>query len=155
MTDERSEKAGGGDPAGSAGGAGGSAPRGKEVVVPGWPKPIGYANGWIADGRVLHVGGQIGWTPDGKFLARDLVNQFAQALDNVLAVVKAAGGEATSVASMTVYVTSMDDYRASRNPLGRIWRERFGSHYPAMALVAVAALFEREAVVEIQAVAHL
>jgi enamine deaminase RidA (YjgF/YER057c/UK114 family) len=125
-----------------------------EVIVPGWPKPIGYANGRVANGRVLHVGGQIGWTPDGKFLVKDLVGQFAQALDNMLAVVKAAGGDASSIAAMTVYVTNMDDYRASRKELGRIWRERLGTHYPAMALVAVAALFEREAVVEIQAVAY-
>ena len=123
------------------------------VIVPGWPKPIGYANGW-REGNVVHVGGQIGWTPDGKFLAKDLVGQFAQALDNVIAVVKAAGGEPTSFASMTVFVTNMDDYRNARNALGRIWRERFGAHYPAMALVAVSELFEREAVVEIQAVAH-
>lgn len=126
-----------------------------EVIVPDWPQPRGYANGRIASGRVVHVGGQIGWTSAGVFEAKDLIGQFAQALDNVLAVVRAAGGKPDDIASMTVYVTDMAAYRAGRTQLGPIWKERFGRYFPAMALVAVTALFEPEAVVEIQAVAHV
>lgn len=132
------------------------------MLVPGWPTPKGYANGRIGSGRgrVLHIGGQIGWDPSGAFPvaatpAEAFVAQFAQTLDNVLAVVLAAGGDATTIASMTVYVTDMDLYRNARKELAAVWRARLGTHFPAMALVAVSALFERAALVEIQAVAHL
>ena len=126
-----------------------------EVTVPGWPEPKGYANGRIASGRTLHVGGQIGWDEQGAFAPGGLVPQLARALDNVLAVVRAAGGAAEDIASMTVFVTSIEDYRAARRALGPVWRERMGRHFPAMALVAVTALVEPEAVVEIQAIASL
>jgi enamine deaminase RidA (YjgF/YER057c/UK114 family) len=124
------------------------------VDVAGWPPAKGYANGRVGTGRVLHVAGQIGWTPDGVF-ADGFVAQFAQALDNVLAVVRAAGGAPEDIASMTVFVTSIDDYRGATGALGQIWRPRLGKHYPAMALVAVTALVEPKALVEIQAVAHI
>lgn len=131
----------------------------REVAVPGWPAPRGYANGRVGAGQTLHVGGQIGWSvAAGEARPRfpaGLVAQFGQALDNVLAVVRAAGGAAEDIASMTVYVTSIEDYRAAQRALGPVWRERMGRHYPAMALVAVTALVEPEAVVEIQAIAHL
>lgn len=127
----------------------------REVTVPGWPAPKGYANGRVGDGRALYVGGQIGWDVRGAFPPGGLVPQFAQALDNVLAVVRAAGGGPEDIASMTVYVTSIEDYRAAGRALSPVWRERMGRHYPAMALVAVAALVEPEAVVEIQAIAAI
>jgi enamine deaminase RidA (YjgF/YER057c/UK114 family) len=126
-----------------------------EVIVPGWPAPKGYANGRIGAGRALYVGGQIGWDERGAFAPGGLIPQFGRALDNVLAVVRAAGGAAEDIASMTVFVTSIEDYRAAQRALGPVWRERMGRHYPAMALVAVTALVEPEAVVEIQAIAQL
>ncbi len=126
-----------------------------EVVVPSWPVPKGYANGRTGTGRVIHVGGQIGWDEHRRFAAGGLVPQFAKTLDNVLAVVAAAGGAAVDIASMTVYVTSIEDYRAAQKALGPVWRERMGRHFPAMALVAVTALVEPEAVVEIQVVAYI
>ena len=125
------------------------------VLVPGWPAPRGYANGMIGEGRTLHVAGQIGWDEHGEFHTDDLIEQFAQALDNVLAVVRGAGGEPTDIASMTVFVTDLPAYRAGRRALGPIWKARLGTHYPAMALVGVAGLVELRAKVEIQAVAHL
>jgi enamine deaminase RidA (YjgF/YER057c/UK114 family) len=124
------------------------------VVVPGWPTPRGYANGVIGTGRTLHVAGQIGWEPDGSWVHRDLVGQFGRALDHVLAIVGAAGGGPEHIASMTVYVTDVDAYRSSLRPIGQAWRERMGRSFPAMALVAVAALVEPNAQVEIQAVAY-
>lgn len=132
----------------------------EDVVVPGWPAPKGYSNGRIGTGRVLHIGGQIGWNTEGKFPERGdeaarFSAQFAQTLDNVIAVVKAAGGEITDLAAMTVFVIDMPMYRQSRKELSAIWRERLGKHYPAMALVAVAELFEPEALVEIEAVAYI
>jgi enamine deaminase RidA (YjgF/YER057c/UK114 family) len=125
------------------------------VVVDGWPAPKGYSNGRVGRGPVLHVAGQIGWTPQGVFEAKDLVGQFAVALSNVIAVVHAAHGKVSDIAEMTVYVTDIEAYRAARKQLGPIWRERMQSHFPAMALVGVSALVEPEALVEIQAVAYL
>ncbi|MEZ4368837.1 MAG: RidA family protein [Kofleriaceae bacterium] len=125
------------------------------VHVPGWPAPRGYVNGRIGDGATLHVAGQIGWDATGTIVSDELVPQFAQALDNVLAVVAAAGGGPTDIATMTVFVTDLDAYRAGRRALGGIWRERLGDHFPAMALVGVAGLVEPRAKVEIQVVAHV
>jgi enamine deaminase RidA (YjgF/YER057c/UK114 family) len=125
------------------------------VVVAGWPAPKGYSNGRVGRGAVLHVAGQIGWDAQGTFVAKDLVGQFAQALTNVIAVVHAARGKISDIAEMTVYVTDIDAYRSARKELGPIWKERMQTHFPAMALVAVSALVEREALVEIQAVAYL
>ena len=127
----------------------------EQVVVETWPPPKGYANGRIGRGPVLHVAGQVGWTPQGVFEAKDFLGQFAQALSNVIEVVHAAHGRITDIAEMTMYVTDIAAYRASLKQLGPIWKERMQSHFPAMALVAVAALVEPEALVEIQAVAYL
>jgi enamine deaminase RidA (YjgF/YER057c/UK114 family) len=85
----------------------------------------------------------------------DLTTQFAQALDNVLDVVWAAGGKPESVARMTVYVTDKADYVRKRKPIGEVWRKRMGRHYPAMALVEVKSLVEDDAKVEIEATALL
>lgn len=129
-----------------------------EVVVPDWPVPRGYANGRIGAGRVLHVGGQIGWNSDGKFPTLGDANfsaQFAQTLDNVLAVVTAAGGRPEDIADMTVFVVDMAAYRSARRELATSWRQRMGKHYPAIALVSVTELFEVEALVEIKAVAYI
>ncbi len=118
-------------------------------------KPRGYSNGVVTRGPLLHVGGQIGWEPDGSFPHSDVVGQFGKALQNVIDVVQAAGGEPSDIVRMTVYVTDLDGYRSSLRELGAIWRERMGRHYPAMALVGVAGLVEPRAKVEIEAVASL
>jgi len=127
----------------------------KTVQPEGWPRPSGYSNGLIARGRVLAVAGQIGWNERGEFSSDDLVEQSAQALRNVLAVVHAAGGSATDVIRLTWYITDKDAYRAAAAQLGRVYRELFGAHYPAMTLVQVAALLEDRARVEIEATAVL
>lgn len=119
-----------------------------------WPKARGYVNGMLTAGlgeRVLFIAGQIGWEPDGSFTTDDLGEQFAKALDNVLAVVTEAGGAATSIARMTVYVTDLQAYRERTQVIGMAWRKRLGKHYPAMALVGVAGLLEPRAKVEIEA----
>jgi enamine deaminase RidA (YjgF/YER057c/UK114 family) len=127
----------------------------QEVSVPGWPVPRGYANGRIGRGRAVHVAGQIGWDERGVLVGRELVPQFARALDNVIAVVRAAGGVPEDIAAMTVYVTDIAAYRSGAKALGPEWRARLGKHYPAMALVAVSALVEPDAVVEIAATAYV
>ena len=125
------------------------------VILETGPAPKGYANGRIGRGPVLHIAGQVGWNEQGVFDAKDLVGQFAQALTNVHNVLRAAYGRTTDIAEMTIYVTDIEAYRAARKQLGPIWREHMQHHFPAMALVAVTALVEPEALVEIQAVAYL
>lgn len=125
-----------------------------QVLLPeGWPRPKGYSNGISARGRFVFVAGQIGWTPEGLFEARDFAGQFRQALLNTLAVLRAGGAEPEHVARMTWYVTDRDAYLASLKEIGAVWKELFGRHYPAMAVVQVAALVEPDAVVEIETTA--
>jgi enamine deaminase RidA (YjgF/YER057c/UK114 family) len=127
-----------------------------KVIQPeGWPRPRGYVNGMLASGEILHVSGQIGWDIAGQMVSGDLIDQFARALDNVLAIVEAAGGGPTDVADMTVFVTDVDAYRNGASRLRDIWKARFGDHYPAMALLGISALVHPQAKVEIQATAHL
>jgi enamine deaminase RidA (YjgF/YER057c/UK114 family) len=126
----------------------------QEIKVPGWPAPRGYANGRTGYGKVVHIAGQIGWDEHGE-IAGDLAPQFARALDNVIAVVRAAGGAPEDIATMTVFVTDIAAYRGALKQLGAAWRDRLGKHFPAMALVAVTALVEPRAVVEIQATAYV
>jgi enamine deaminase RidA (YjgF/YER057c/UK114 family) len=119
-----------------------------------WPRPRGYANGILTAGkgeRILFCAGMVGWKSEGVFESDELAEQFATALDHVLAVVRAAGGTPSCVARMTVYVTDLPAYRASLAKIGAAWKERFGRHYPAMALVGVAGLVEAKAKVEIEA----
>ena len=128
-----------------------------KIVNPeGFPPARGYSNGVVAPaGRTLYVAGQVGWELDGSFASDDIAHQFGRALDHVLAVVAAEGGRAGHIAQMTIYVTDVAAYRDARKELGRVWRERLGDHYPAMALVEVRALVEPRARVEIQAVASV
>jgi enamine deaminase RidA (YjgF/YER057c/UK114 family) len=129
----------------------------REVNPPEWPRPRGYANGLVTAGqgeRILFIAGQIGWV-NGAFPTDDLIEQFGIALDNVLAVVRAAGGDGRSIARMTVYVTDLDAYRTGLRRLGELWKQKLGRHYPAMALLGVAGLVEPQARVEIEATAVL
>lgn len=125
------------------------------IQPPSFAEPKGYVNGIVARGRTLYVAGQVGWTTACVFETDDFVGQFAQALDNVLAVVRAAGGEPQHVVRMTVFVTDLDAYRDNLRAIGRAWRDRFGKHFPAMSLVGVLGLVEHGAKVEIEATACL
>ena len=127
----------------------------EEIRVPGWPAPRGYANGRTGRGRVVHVAGQIGWDEHGQLVSPEFAPQFVQALDNVVAVVRAAGGVPSDIATMTAFVTDVAAYRAAARELGWAWRGRLGRHFPAMTLVAVSALVEPGAVIEIQATAYV
>jgi enamine deaminase RidA (YjgF/YER057c/UK114 family) len=122
------------------------------------PESLGAPKGWShgvlapAGGRVLFVAGQVGCDGDAAE-APGFVAQFARALDKTLTVVRTAGGGPTDVARLTVYVTDLAAYRAERKALGEVWRERFGTYYPAMALVEVKGLVDRGAMLEIEATA--
>lgn len=123
------------------------------VHPPGWKAPKGYANGYRL-GDVLFVAGQVAWDPEQNIVGLgDFAAQFRQALQNVGAVLAAAGVSPARVGRVTVYVTDKDAYNASLKACGAAWREVFGRHYPAMTLVQVAALLEEGAMVEIEATA--
>lgn len=120
----------------------------------GWPTPRGYANGLMGRGRIVLVGGQVGWDEQGRF-AEGFVAQTRQALRNILAVVQEAGGGPKHIGRLTWFVVDMEEYRASLKELGPAYREVMGRHFPAMSLVQVTALVEPAARLEIEATAIL
>ncbi len=121
----------------------------------GWKPAKGYANGILAEGRVLFVGGQIGWNADQVFETSDFIGQMRQALLNIRDVVTSAGGAVGDIARLTWYVTDKQEYVKRQADVGRAYREVMGYHFPAMTMVVVAALVEDEALVEIEATAVL
>lgn len=125
-----------------------------DILQPdGWPRPSGYANGVSAQGKQIFVAGQIGWDRDCRLVSADLVEQFRQVLDNTMAVLRAGGAGPEHVVRMTWYVTDLGEYRSSLRGLGEVYREYFGHHYPAMAVVEVKGLVEHGAKVEIETTA--
>ena len=122
------------------------------IVQPdGWPAPKGYASGLVANGFVF-VSGQVGWDTEGRF-ASGLVAQVRQALENVVAVLRAAGTSPEQLVRLTWYVTDKSSYLAEQRAIGLAYRETIGRHFPPMAVVEVSALVEDEALVEIEATA--
>jgi enamine deaminase RidA (YjgF/YER057c/UK114 family) len=127
-----------------------------QVIMPShFPKPRGYSNGIVATGRLLYVAGQIAWDKDARIVSPDFATQFLQALDNVIAVVREAGGATEHLVKRLAFVTDLDAYRAATPAIGEGWRSRMGKYYPAMSLVKVAGLLEPGALVEIEGVAML
>jgi len=125
----------------------------KTLQPDGWAKPAGYANGVSARGRVIHVAGQIGWNKDSKFETDDFVEQVKQSLQNVVDVLACDDARPEHIVSMTWYFTSRREYLDNLKAVGGAYRETIGRHFPAMTAVAVSALMEDRAKVEIQAVA--
>ena len=125
------------------------------VQPEGWKPAKGYANGMVAEGRVLFVGGQIGWTAEQVFESHDFIGQMTQALKNIKAVVEAAGGQVSDIARLTWYVTDKKEYVARQAEVGAAYRSVMGYHFPAMTTVVVTALVEDEARIEIEATAVL
>jgi len=125
-----------------------------EIIHPqGWPAAKGYSNGMAAEGKVIFVGGQIGWTKDQTFETDDFVEQAEQAMRNIVDVLESAGAETTDLVRLTWFITDKKVYVAEQKRLGEAYRRVFGRHYPAMTLVQVVALLEDRALVEIEATA--
>jgi enamine deaminase RidA (YjgF/YER057c/UK114 family) len=122
---------------------------------PGWAKPKGFSNGIAATGRQVFVAGQVGWTGDNRWEAKDFAGQFRQTLQNTLEVLAEAGARPEHIVRMTWYITDKKEYLASLKEIGAAWRELMGRNYPAMAVVQVVALMEDEARVEIETTAVL
>jgi enamine deaminase RidA (YjgF/YER057c/UK114 family) len=114
--------------------------------------PKGYANGMAADGRIVVTGGVIGWDAEER-LADGFVAQVRQTLGNIKAILAAGGARPEHLVRLTWYVVDIEEYLANLKALGKIYREVFGAHYPAMALVQVVRLVEKTARVEIEATA--
>ena len=119
--------------------------------------PKGYSNGVLvpADSSLLFVAGQIGWNSQQEIVSEKFVDQFGQALANILAIVREAGGQAQNLARLTIYVTDKNEYLADLPGLGAAYRQILGRHFPAMTLVEVQALLEPGAKVEIEATAAI
>jgi enamine deaminase RidA (YjgF/YER057c/UK114 family) len=125
----------------------------KDLCPPGWPRPKGYSNAMAARGRIVMTAGVVGWNEREEFVEKTLAGQFAQTLRNIVAILQCDGANPKNIARLTCYVTSIDEYLESAKEIGAAWREIMGRHYPAMALVEVVRLVEREAKVEIEATA--
>ena len=125
----------------------------KTLLPPGWPRPKGYANGVSARGRLIFTAGGIGGDEEQRFVAFDLPGQFRQLLLNTLAILAEDEAGPEHVVRMTWYVVNRDDYVANLSVLGATYRELMGRHFPAMAVVEVAALVEPQALIEIETIA--
>jgi enamine deaminase RidA (YjgF/YER057c/UK114 family) len=124
----------------------------RALVPPAWPRPIGYANGMTAKGRVVVTAGLVGWDVMGNF-PDSFAGQARQLFINMLAVLAEGGAGPEHIVRLTWYVVDLDEYRAGLRDLGRAYREIIGAHYPAMAVVQVAGLVEKAAKIEIEATA--
>ncbi|MBL8898809.1 MAG: RidA family protein [Planctomycetes bacterium] len=119
------------------------------------PRPRGYSNGVLGTGRILCIAGQIGWDERERLVSPEFVPQFRRALWNLREVLRAAGGDPSMLARITIYVVDKRQYLAGAKQVGEAWREILGKHFPAMSLVQVADLLEEGALVEVEATAIL
>ncbi|MEJ1964684.1 MAG: RidA family protein [Gammaproteobacteria bacterium] len=120
---------------------------------PGWPRPKGYSNGIVAQGRQIFVAGQIGWDSEGRFPSDLLADQLRQCLLNIVEVLATAEAEPQHIVRLTWFVTSREEYLGSLPEIGEAYRAVMGRHFPAMSVVQVAGLMEPQAKVEIEATA--
>ena len=129
----------------------------KKLINPShFPRPRGYTNGVLcAPGRTLHVAGQVAFDKDARIVSMDFATQFLATLDNVIDVVRAAGGGTEHIVKLLAFVTDLDKYRTAQKAIGEGWRSRMGGYYPAMSLVKVSGLLEPGALVEIEGIAVL
>ncbi|MGP7996626.1 MAG: RidA family protein [Streptosporangiaceae bacterium] len=125
----------------------------ERVNPAGLARPAGFSHAVIGRGSVILLAGQTALDPAGRITGTGVVAQFEVALANLLTALAAAGGRPGQLASLTVYVVDMDDYRRHSAALGEVWRRLAGRDYPAMAAVGVTRLWDTEALVEVQGMA--
>ena len=123
------------------------------LLPPGWPRPKGYSNGVVATGRQVYIAGMVGWDAQGRFHSDDFAEQTQQALQNIVEVLKVAGGKPEHIVRMTWYVTDKREYLAAGREIGRAFCEIIGSYNAAMTAAEVKALIEDRAKIEIEATA--
>jgi enamine deaminase RidA (YjgF/YER057c/UK114 family) len=131
-------------------------PKPEIITAPGLAPPTGFAHAVVAPpGRTVYLGGQTAQGPDGTIQGATIVEQFDQAARNLLAALRAAGGEPDDLVSLQVFVTNLAAYRLALAALGTVWRQHFGRRYPAMALIGVTELFDPRALIELVGIAVL
>jgi enamine deaminase RidA (YjgF/YER057c/UK114 family) len=119
-------------------------------------RPSGFSHAVVTDtDRLVFLAGQTALDAGGRVAGDGVVEQFEQALGNLLTALSAAGGRPEDLVSLTVYIVDMDDYRAHAREIGAVWRRLAGTEYPAMAGIGVHRLWDAEALVEVQGVAAL
>jgi len=118
-------------------------------------KPSGFSHAVVARGTTVFLAGQTGMDSSGAIVEGGVVAQFEQALDNLLTALREAGGTPDRLASLTIYIVDMDDYRAHSREIGEVWRRLVGGEFPAMAGIGVSRLWDAEALVEVQGFAVL
>jgi enamine deaminase RidA (YjgF/YER057c/UK114 family) len=120
------------------------------VNAPGLAEPVGFAHAVVAGpGDTVYLGGQTAQGPDGAIVGTTMADQFDVAAGNVVTALAAAGAAPDHLVSLIIYTTDVPAYRASLKELGPLWRKHFGRHYPAVALLGVAALFDDDAMIEL------
>ena len=124
----------------------------KSLLPEGWPRPSGYSNGILIEGRAVFVAGMVGWDEEGVF-ADGIAAQFRKVLENTVAVLETGGAKPTDIVRMTWYVTDLDAYRSSLAEIGQAWRDVIGKHFPAMAVIGISELVEPDALIEIETTA--
>ena len=125
----------------------------KILQPPGWARAKGFSNGIAAKGNLVFIAGQIGWTGDCRWEAKDFAGQFRQTLKNILEVLAQANGKPEHIVRLTWYVLDKQEYLNALKGVGEAYRELMGRHYPTMAVVQVSGLVENEARLEIEATA--
>ena len=125
----------------------------QKIQPPNWLEPKGYANGVLARGATLYVGGQIGWNAQQQFETDDFILQTRQTLQNIAAVLEAGGAGPEHMVRMTWYIVDRVEYNARLREIGGVYREVMGKNFPAMTCVQVAALVEERAKIEIEVTA--
>jgi enamine deaminase RidA (YjgF/YER057c/UK114 family) len=116
-------------------------------------KPSGFSHAVVGTGRTVFLAGQTALDPTGVIVGDDVVEQFRRALGNLLTALRAAGGQPEHLASLTIYLVDVDDYKVHAKQIGGVWKELLGRHYPATAAIGVHRLWDVEALVEVQGLA--
>ncbi|KPP87603.1 MAG: putative translation initiation inhibitor, yjgF family [Rhodobacteraceae bacterium HLUCCO07] len=127
----------------------------KTIQPEGWAPALGYANGMLMEDGTLHIAGQIGWNAQKVFERHDFIGQMEQALENIAAIVRAAGGDATDIGRLTWFVKDKAEYMAHQREIGAAYRRVLGRHFPAMSLIVIKDLVEDDALLEIEATAYI
>ena len=125
------------------------------VNPPELARPSGFSHAAVGSGKVVFLAGQTALDSDGRIVGDNVVGQFERALSNLLAALGAAGGTAAELASLTIYIVDIEDYRANSRAIRGVWKRLVGDAYPAMAAVGVARLWDEDALVEVQGYAVL
>ena len=125
----------------------------QQLVPEGWAQPKGYSNGLVTQGKLIILGGQIGWNAQQEFASDDFVEQTRQTLQNIVDLLAEAGAGPENVARLTWFITDRDAYLANQKAIGSAYRDVMGRHFPTMSVVQVVKLMEERALVEIEATA--